>query len=72
MFGGGGAPPAPALPPAPTPPPTLQDPNAAASRASTINEAQLAASGTILSTPDGIPEGLDPANTTAKKTVLGQ
>jgi hypothetical protein len=71
MFGGGGTPAAPALPPAPTPPPTLQDPSAATSRQSAINAAQLDASGTILSDPDGIPEALDPANTT-KKTVLGQ
>jgi len=72
-FGGApAAPTPPPLPPPPVPPPTIQDPAAAQSRQSTINEAQLRSSGTILSSPDGINQALDPASTTAKKTVLGQ
>lgn len=68
MFGGGGSPPPTPLPPAPIAPPTVMDPAAAQSRQATVQEAQMANPGTILSSSMG---DLTQANTTKLKTVLG-
>lgn len=65
-------PPPPPLPPPAPPPPTVADPAVTAARQKDKQVAQLNAgrNATILTSPQGINDSLNPANTT-KKTLLG-